>query len=131
GASISALQSIETLKASGLESDFFSRWSGYYAKAINSQQELGVTNQTFSVLPTLLSSLSSMALLVVGGLRVMDGHLSIGMLVAFQGLMQSFLLPVNNLVNFGSTLQEMEGNLIRLDDVLDNPIGEGETRLIA
>ncbi|MEH1843149.1 MAG: NHLP family bacteriocin export ABC transporter peptidase/permease/ATPase subunit [Nostoc sp.] len=124
GASIAALQSIETLKASGLESDFFSRWSGYYTKAINSQQELGVTNQTFSVLPTLLSSLSSMALLVVGGLRVVDGHLSIGMLIAFQGLMQSFLLPVNNLVNFGSTLQEMEGNLIRLDDVLDNPIDE-------
>lgn len=122
GASIAALQSIETLKASGLESDFFSRWSGYYAKAINSQQELGVTNQTFLVLPTLLSALSSMLLLVVGGLRVMDGHLSIGMLVAFQGLMQSFEEPVNNLVNFGSTLQELEGNLIRLDDVLDNPI---------
>ncbi len=130
GASIAALQSIETLKASGLESDFFSRWSGYYTKAINSQQELGVTNQTFSILPTLLSSLSSMALLVVGGLRVMDGHLSIGMLIAFQGLMQSFLLPVNNLVNFGSTLQEMEGNLIRLDDVLDNPIdGAGEEKI--
>ncbi|MEH2084215.1 MAG: NHLP family bacteriocin export ABC transporter peptidase/permease/ATPase subunit [Nostoc sp.] len=124
GASIAALQSIETLKASGLESDFFSRWSGYYTKAINSQQELGITNQTFSILPTLLSSLSSMALLVVGGLRVIDGHLSIGMLIAFQGLMQSFLLPVSNLVNFGSTLQEMEGNLIRLDDVLDNPIDE-------
>ncbi|MBW4562723.1 MAG: NHLP family bacteriocin export ABC transporter peptidase/permease/ATPase subunit [Mojavia pulchra JT2-VF2] len=121
GASIAALQNIETLKASGLESDFFSRWSGYYTKALNSQQELGVTNQTFSVLPSLLSALSSMLLLVVGGLRVMDGHLSIGMLIAFQGLMQSFEEPVNNLVNFGSTLQELEGNLIRLDDVLDNP----------
>ncbi len=122
GASIAALQSIETLKASGLESDFFSRWSGYYTKAINSQQELGVTNQVFSVLPMLLSALSSMLLLIVGGLRVMDGHLSIGMLIAFQGLMHSFQQPVNNLVNFGSTLQELEGNLIRLDDVLDNPI---------
>jgi ATP-binding cassette subfamily C protein len=122
GVSIAALQSIETLKASGLESDFFARWSGYYTKAIASQQELGVTNQTFSVLPTLLSSLSAASLLVVGGLRVMDGHLSMGMLVAFQGMMQSFLLPVNNLVKFGSTLQELEGNLIRLDDVLDNAI---------
>ncbi|WP_392533437.1 NHLP family bacteriocin export ABC transporter peptidase/permease/ATPase subunit [Nostoc sp. C117] len=126
GLSIAALQSIETLKASGLESDFFSRWSGYYTKALNSQQELGVTNQTFSVLPTLLSALSSMFLLVIGGLRVMDGHLSIGMLIAFQGLMLGFQQPVNNLVNFGTTLQELEGNLIRLDDVLDNPIGEAE-----
>ncbi|MDF5731984.1 MAG: NHLP family bacteriocin export ABC transporter peptidase/permease/ATPase subunit [Rhizonema sp. PD38] len=124
GVSIAALQSVETLKASGLESDFFSRWSGYYTKALNSQQELGVTNQTFSVLPTLLSALSSMFLLVIGGLRVMDGHLSIGMLIAFQGLMFNFQEPVNNLVNFGTTLQELEGNLIRLDDVLDNPIGE-------
>lgn len=133
GLSIAALQSIETLKASGLESDFFSRWSGYYTKALNSQQELGVTNQIFSVLPTLLSALSGMFLLVVGGLRVMDGHLSIGMLIGFQGLMLGFQQPVNNLVNFGTTLQELEGNLIRLDDVLDNPIGEGvvETRLIA
>jgi ATP-binding cassette subfamily C protein len=122
GASIGALQSIETLKASGLESDFFSRWAGYYTKAINSQQDLGVTNQIFSVLPTLLSALSSLVLLVIGGLRVMDGHLSIGMLVSFQSLVQSFLLPVNNLVSFGSTLQELEGNMIRLVDVLSNPI---------
>lgn len=132
GASIAALQSMETLKASGLESDFFSRWAGYYAKAINSQQELGVTNQTLSVLPTLLSALSSMLVLAVGGLRVMNGHLSVGMLVAFQALVQSFQTPVTNLVNFGSNIQELEGNLVRLDDVLCNPIDpqleEGEQR---
>ena len=95
---------------------------GYYTKALDSQPVLGVTNQTFSVLPPLLSALSSMLLLVVGGLRVMDGHLSIGMLVAFQTLMQSFLQPVNNPLSFGSTLQELEGDLTRLDDVLRNPI---------
>ncbi|KYC43089.1 NHLP family bacteriocin export ABC transporter peptidase/permease/ATPase subunit [Scytonema hofmannii PCC 7110] len=121
GVSIAALQSIETLKASGLESDFFSRWSGYYTKAINSQQQMDVTNQLFSILPTLLEAISSLLLLAIGGLRVMDGYLSIGMLVAFQGLVKSFEAPVSSLLNFGSTLQELEGNLIRLDDVLDNP----------
>jgi ABC-type bacteriocin/lantibiotic exporter with double-glycine peptidase domain len=44
------------------------------------------------------------------------------MLVAYQSLTQSFLEPVNNLVNFGSTLQELEADLNRLDDVLQNPV---------
>ncbi|MBV9390161.1 MAG: NHLP family bacteriocin export ABC transporter peptidase/permease/ATPase subunit [Chroococcidiopsidaceae cyanobacterium CP_BM_ER_R8_30] len=122
GVSISGLQSMETLKASGLESDFFSRWAGYYAKAINARQDMDVTNQTLGVLPSFLSAITSMLVLVLGGLRVMDGHLSIGMLVAFQSLMQGFLAPVNNLVNLGSDLQEVEGSLNRLDDVLRNPV---------
>ncbi len=122
GVSIAALQSIETLKASALESDFFSRWSGYYTKALNSQQTLEYTNQIFAVLPVFLAALTSAGLLVVGGLRVMNGHLSIGMLIAFQGLMLGFQQPVNNLVSFATTLQELAADLTRLDDVLDNPI---------
>lgn len=122
GVAISGLQSMETLKASGLESDFFARWAGYHAKAMNSQQTMEVTNQTLGVLPSFLSDLSSMLLLTVGGLRVMTGALSIGMLVAFQTLMRQFLEPVNQLVNLGNDLQEMEGALTRLDDVLRNPI---------
>ena len=122
GVSISGLQSMETLKASGLESEFFSRWAGYYAKAINARQEMDTTNQTLGVLPSFLTAITSMLLLVVGGLRVMDGILSIGMLIAFQALMQRFLEPVNNLVGLAGELQEMEGNLSRLDDVLRNAI---------
>jgi ATP-binding cassette, subfamily C, bacterial len=122
GASIAGLQSMETLKASGLESAFFSRWGGYYAKAINAQQELDVTNQLLGVLPSLLSSLTTALVLIVGGFRVMEGALSIGMLVAFQGIMGSFQRPVNSLVTFGSSLQELEGDLVRLDDVLQNPV---------
>ena len=122
GVSIAGLEAIETIKASATESDFFARWSGYYAKAINGQQTLEVTNQALGVLPPLLTSLTSMLILVIGGLRVMNGELSIGMLVAFQSLMDSFQKPVSELVSFASILQELDGDLNRLDDVLGNPI---------
>jgi ATP-binding cassette, subfamily C, bacterial len=121
GLSLAGLRMIDTLKASALESAFFARWAGAYAKAVNAQQALHVTNQTLGVLPTFLTALATMLILVIGGLRVIDGHLSLGMLVAFQSLMHSFLAPVTSLVGFGSTLQELQGDLHRLDDVLQHP----------
>lgn len=124
GVAISGLQSMETLKASGLESDFFNRWAGYYAKAINVRQDMDNLNRKLGTLPAFLSGVASMLLLAVGGLRVMDGALTIGMLVAFQSLMQQFMQPVNQLISLGSDLQELEGNLNRLDDVLRNPTVE-------
>ncbi len=122
GVTIGGIQTMETVKASGLESDLFAKFAGYYAKAVNSQQQLALQNQILSILPSLLGTLITTSILVVGGLRVMNGNLTIGMLIAFQLLMGSFLGPVNSLVNFGSTLQELEGDLNRLDDVLQNPI---------
>jgi ATP-binding cassette, subfamily C, bacterial len=122
GVTVSGIQTIETIKASGLESDLFSRFAGYYAKALNVQQQLGLQTQILTTLPVLLTSLTTASILVVGGLEVMSGKLSIGMLVAYQSLTLSFLEPVNSLVNFGSTLQELEADLNRLDDVLQNPI---------
>jgi NHLM bacteriocin system ABC transporter peptidase/ATP-binding protein len=121
GVAIDGLYNMEMLKASALESDFFARWAGYYAQGLNAQQALSVTSQTLGVLPTLLTSLASLLVLTVGGLRVMEGSLSLGMLVAFQSLMYSFLLPVTTLVNLGGTLQELRGDMQRLDDVLRYP----------
>lgn len=139
GVAIAGLQSMETLKASGLETDFFARWAGYYAKSINAHQDIDTTNQVLGILPSFLSTITSMLVLVVGGLRVMDGNLTIGMLVAFESLMHNFMSPVTTLVNLGSDLQEVQGSLNRLDDVLDNPVDsqlklnqepEGNTTLI-
>jgi ATP-binding cassette subfamily C protein len=125
GVSIAGLQSIETLKGSAMESAFFARWSGYYTKATTAQQELGVANQTLGILPVALASLTTMLILVVGGWRVIEGHLTIGMLIAFQGLMWSFQRPLSTMVQLGSQLQTLQGDLMRLDDVLRHPVDPG------
>lgn len=122
GVGISAIQSIETIKACGLESEFFTRWAGSYANTTNIQQELEVYDQVLGIVPTLLTALTTTSILVVGGWRVMSGGLTFGMLFAFQALMSQFQAPVNTLVQFASLLQELKGDLNRLDDVLDNSI---------
>ncbi|VEP15464.1 NHLM bacteriocin system ABC transporter, peptidase/ATP-binding protein [Hyella patelloides LEGE 07179] len=122
GVAIGGIQTIETIKASGLESDSFTKFAGYYAKNLNAKQELAIPSQILNTIPVLLTAVATTSILVIGGLRVMEGSLSIGMLVAYQTLTAEFLQPVNQLVNFGSTLQDLEADLNRLDDVLENPV---------
>jgi NHLM bacteriocin system ABC transporter peptidase/ATP-binding protein len=118
GTAMGGLLNIENLKATGSESDFFARWSGYYAKAANAQHQLALQTTLLAAVPPLLLAVSTTLLLGIGGLRVMDGRLSMGMLIAFQALMFAFLTPVSAMVNMGSALQEVRGDMNRLDDVL-------------
>lgn len=118
GVTIGGLRNIETLKASGAEDSFFARWAGHHAKALVVKQQLGTFDQFLFSVPAFLLAANTTAILVVGGQRVMDGHLTIGTLVAFQTLMASFLAPVSTLVKLGGSLQQTEGDMNRLDDVL-------------
>jgi len=118
GASMNGLRLIETLKASGLEGDFFAKWSGYQSKVMNGMQSIGATSLWLGTVPPFLTTLNGVLVIGIGGLRVMDGHLSMGMLVAFQALMAGFTGPINQLVGLGSQIQELQGDMNRLDDVL-------------
>ncbi len=133
GTIMSGLQMIETLKASGGESDFYSKWAGYHAKTLDAEQHLGLSSNLLGVFPAFLMSVNTIAVLGIGGLRVIDGSLTMGMLVAYQSLMQSFMDPVNKLVGLGNTLQDIEGDMNRLDDVMHYPedqfITVDETRM--
>lgn len=119
GISMSGMMSIETIKASAGESDFFSVWAGHQALRVNALQEAGGFTQIFQMVPSILTSLGSTVILGLGGIRIMDGFMSIGGLVAFQMLMTSFSAPFSTMLSLGTKVQELEGSVQRLDDVLN------------
>ncbi len=122
GIAMNGLQVIETLKSSGSESDFFAKWAGYQSKLMNSEQQIGVSSSVLGAVPSLLAGASTVAILAVGGFQVMEGMMTIGMLVAFQSLTASFIGPVNQMVELGGSLQEASSGLKRLDDVLNHEL---------
>jgi NHLM bacteriocin system ABC transporter peptidase/ATP-binding protein len=122
GVAVAGVHSIETLKAMGAEDEFFKQWTGQHAALLASEQDMQRSHVIWSAMSPLLASLGTAAVLGIGGLRIIDGWISLGMLIAFQALMTSFLSPFQKLMQLGSQVQQIQGELYRLDDVLDLPI---------
>ena len=120
GQSIIGLQQMETIKARGLEFDFFAKWAGHYTQTVNSGQSTGKLDALLSNLPFLFQSLAVAVLLGVGAIRILNGELNIGILIALQMLLIGFLTPISRFVGFGALIQTMGIDIKRLDDVMQN-----------
>lgn len=73
------------------------------------------------LLPILVSGLVDTTVLTIGALLILKGDMTVGMLLAFQGFMSSFLSPVNKIVNASQTIVEMRSQMERVDDVMKYP----------
>jgi len=116
--SVVGLQTIETLKSAARDGHFFAKWTGHHARALNSEQKLAVYQQASNLVPPLVAGLTSAAVLGVGAMLVVESRLSVGELVAFQGLLISFSTPIAMMVGTAAKVQQASADLARLDDVL-------------
>lgn len=121
GTTISGIEMIESLKASGSENDFFQQWSGQQAKVVLESQNLAMVNLGNSIAPSVISSVLNILVLTIGAFRVMDGFMTIGMLIAYQSLLSSFMGPVSTFIGLGKTLMSIDADMQRVDDVMDYP----------
>lgn len=117
GVTMGSIEGMETIKAAGAELGFFQRWAGYFATKLNSEVALNKNSIYLDVIPQLLQHISANVILALGAYLILKGELTIGMLIAFQGFMSSFMDPLNKLVDTGKTLIETRTQMERVEDV--------------
>ncbi len=121
GAVCAGLSITSTLKASGAENEYVSRILGYQVKNANLQQEQTRFQKIISAIPGASGSITDVLHMLVGGILVITGNMSMGMLMAFCSLFDSFIEPVNALVGFAQKIQTLKSSIGRVEDVQKYP----------
>ncbi len=121
GQTISGIEMIETIKSSGAENGFFEKWAGYQATVNTSSVKFSKLNSYLGSLPSIISTLADVAILITGIWLIIDGQFTSGALLAFQGFMTSFSTPVNDLIGVGQSVQEMRTDMDDIEDIMNYP----------
>lgn len=109
---------IQTLKAAGIENQYVSRILGYYTKYMEGKQKNNRTQQILNALPAITKQICDVIILIAGGCFVIRGDLTIGGLVAFCTLLNSFVSPVNELTGFVERIQTVKADRDRVEDII-------------
>ena len=130
-ATVAAVDMIETIKASGAEDGYFERWAGYQASVSTQNVRYQKQDQIIGLIPGAVNEITSALVLVLGIWLTMHGQFTKGMIMAFQGIMSSFLAPAGKLISARETIQEMRTSMERVEDVMeypDDPVFEHESQ---
>lgn len=122
GSTVSGIEMIETIKASGAENGYFEKWSGYQASVNTQTVRYAKLNHYLGLIPSIVAALSNAAVLIVGVSLTMQGQFTVGMVMAFQGFLTSFNAPAAQLISAGQTIQEMRTDMERVEDVMEYPV---------
>ena len=115
---VNGIKMIETIKASGAETGYFGKWSGYQA-ALNAQTvRFEKLNVYLGMIPFLISEIAEYSVLILGVFLVMNGEFTLGLAITFQSFLSSFMDPAMTMISAGQTIQEMRTQMECVEDVM-------------
>lgn len=121
GATVGAMDMIETIKASGAENGYYERWAGYQASVSTQNVRYIKLDQYLGMVPVAISSVLNTVILIHGVWLTMQGHFTVGMIMPFQAFLASFMGPAGQLISAGQVIQEMRTEMERVEDVMKYP----------
>ena len=112
-----ALNGIATVKAAGAEQEVYTRWSNLFFDQLSLSVRRSYFSSVSGTAMSALQAFSSVALLWVGAVQVLNGSMSVGTMLALNTLAGSFLGPLSGVVGRAQQLQLVQANLERLTDI--------------
>lgn len=130
GEQLQALQLLPEVKISGLERNLLMQLVGRKTKWLNESNRLTVKRAIIESLPTFLKSGSYAVILFFGGHEVIQGKMTFGVLVAFQGLVMQFLSPIQEMLSHFTDIQQTQGSIDRIDDIFSQSEQSSDDELV-
>ena len=130
GMTSKGIEMIETIKSNGAEASYFSSWDEALENVTTQKTKILKTNTFIGLVPGLVSLIANYSVLILGVYYTIKGEFTVGSILAFQGLLGSFMAPAMTIITSGQTLQEMRTSMERVDDVLEYPLDQNVTREI-
>ena len=118
---VESVTAIETLKASAVEPQAQERWERLLAAYVKAGFSARMIANWGSQAIQLINKLGSVGLLFFGAKLVIDGHLTVGELVAFNMLAGQVAGPVLRLAQLAQDFQQAKLSVERLGDILNAP----------
>ena len=120
-ATVSGIEMIETIKSAGAETGYFGRWAGYQANVNEATVRTTRLNEYLGAIPQIMTQIANIAVLVIGIWLIVEKAFTPGALLAFTGFLAAFMSPVSQLISLGQTVQEMQTQMERIEDVMRYP----------
>ncbi|MBR3234438.1 MAG: NHLP family bacteriocin export ABC transporter peptidase/permease/ATPase subunit [Atopobiaceae bacterium] len=115
---VGGIEMIETIKVAGAENGYFGRWAGFQANVNEAEVRATKLNKGLGAIPTIIAALTNIVVLTQGIWLIVQGEFTPGMLLSFMGFLSSLMSPVNQLIGLGQTVQEMQTQMERVEDVM-------------
>ena len=112
------IRAVQAFRREGRNEEIFGEFNaGYAAASLRSSRLIAI----YSPGITLVGNLAIGAVLLYGGLRVIDGGMQLGVLVTFLLYLERFFDPLQDLSQFYNTFQSAAAALEKISGVLDEP----------
>ena len=121
-ATVGGIEMVETIKAAGAETGYFGRWAGHQAAVNEASARTARLNEYLGAIPQIMTQVANIAVLVLGIWLIVEHEFTPGMLLAFTGFLSAFMTPVMQIINLGQTVQEMQTQMERVEDVMRYPV---------